>query len=96
MSVPILYYYATVSDVTRFLNSDSRIHQWPKKLADKALVLAYLADKFEFDRSYHEREVNETLKQWHTFGDWALLRRELFEQGYFDRNRSGTDYRRLK
>ncbi len=81
--------------VERFLNDTDLVKQWPKKIADKKLVLAYLSTKFEFDRSYHEREVNEILKQWHTFGDWPLLRRELFEQGFLDRNRSGTDYRRL-
>lgn len=82
-------------DVKRFLNDDALVKQWPKKLSDKKLVLEYLATKFEFERSYHEREVNEILKQWHTFSDWPLLRRELFEQGFLDRNRSGTDYRRL-
>jgi hypothetical protein len=82
-------------DVQRFLDDTGLVKQWPKKLANKRLVLAYLATKFEFDRSYHERDVNEILKQWHTFSDWPLLRRELFEQGFLDRNRSGTDYRRL-
>jgi hypothetical protein len=82
-------------DLQRFLDNDGLVKQWPRKLADKRLVLEYLATKFEFNHSYHEREVNEILKQWHTFGDWPLLRRELFEQGFLDRNRSGTDYRRL-
>lgn len=82
--------------VDRFLDSSGLVKQWPKKLSDKKLVLAYLASKFEFDRSYHEREVNEILKRWHTFSDWPLLRRELFEQGFFDRNRSGTNYQRLQ
>jgi len=85
-----------MTDVQRFLADDGLVKQWPKKLADKKLVLAYLATKFEFDRSYHEREVNEVLKQWHTFSDWALLRRELFEQGFLDRNKSGTNYQRLQ
>lgn len=83
------------SSVDRFLDDKARVKQWPKKTADKHLVLTYLSTKFEFNRSYHEREVNEILKQWHTFGDWPLLRRELFEQGFLSRNRSGTDYRRL-
>jgi hypothetical protein len=78
----------------RFLDSDGRVKQCPRKAADKQLVLAYLAGKFEFGRNYHELEVNEILKQWHTFGDWPLLRRELFDQGFFDRNARGTDYRR--
>jgi hypothetical protein len=79
----------------RFLDNNGQVKQWPKKFSDKRLVLAYLATKFEFERSYHEREVNEVLKQWHTFSDWPLLRRELFEQGFLYRNKSGTDYRRL-
>jgi chloramphenicol O-acetyltransferase type A len=80
-------------DVTRFLDTDGRVRQWPKRLSDKQLVLKYLATKFEKGRSYHEREVNEVLKQWHTFSDWPLLRRELYEQKLLDRNRDGTDYR---
>lgn len=84
------------SNLKRFLNEEGRLLVWPKKQDDKELVIGYLATKFEFNRSYHEREVNEVLKQWHVFSDWPLLRRELFERGYFDRNRSGTDYQRLK
>ena len=82
--------------VDRFLNDNGKINTWPKKHSDKELVVAYLSDKFEFNRSYHEKEVNEVLQLWHTFGDWALLRRELYERGYLDRDRSGTEYVRLK
>jgi hypothetical protein len=85
-----------MTDLQRFLDDNGLVKQWPKKLTDKKLVLAYLATKFEFGRSYHERDVNEVLKQWHTFSDWALLRRELYEQGFIDRNRSGTNYQRLQ
>ena len=86
----------TEPSVKRFLNDQGHVSIWPKKQNDKELVIAFLATKFEFDKSYHEREVNEILKQWHTFNDWPLLRRELFERGYLDRNRSGTNYQRLK
>ncbi len=85
-----------MNSVDRFLDSNGIVKQWPKKQTDKELVLAYLSSKFEFSRSYHELEVNEILKKWHTFGDWSLLRRELFERNYLDRNRSGTNYTRLK
>ncbi|HSW66266.1 MAG TPA: DUF2087 domain-containing protein [Bacillota bacterium] len=69
---------------------------WPTKQAEKEQVTAYLSTKFAFDTSYHEREINDILKAWHTFSDWPLLRRELFERGYLSRNRDGTDYRWLK
>jgi hypothetical protein len=84
------------SDVERFLDIDNRVTVWPKKQKDKEVVIAYLAGKFDFGQSYHETTVNEMLKQWHTFSDWALLRRELFERGYLNRNRSGTEYIRRK
>ncbi|HSH56193.1 MAG TPA: DUF2087 domain-containing protein [Candidatus Limnocylindrales bacterium] len=82
--------------VERFLSDDGKVKAWPSKHTDKELVVEYLATKFDFGTVYHEREVNELLKQWHTFSDWPLLRRELFERGYMSRNRSGTEYRRLK
>jgi hypothetical protein len=85
-----------VKELDRFLDGDGKVTIWPKKQKDKESIIAYLSSKFEFDRSYHELEVNELLKTWHTFSDWPLLRRELFERGYLDRNRSGTDYRKLK
>jgi hypothetical protein len=82
--------------IDRFLDQSQKVVIWPKLQSDKELVLAYLADKFEFDHDYHENEVNEILKSWHTFSDWPLLRRELFEREYFDRDLSGTAYERLK
>jgi hypothetical protein len=36
--------------------------------------------------------VNEVLRRHHAFGDWALLRRELFEAGLLARTRDGARY----
>jgi len=80
-------------DEKRFIDSQGRVTQWPSKRNDKLLVLAYLATKFEFNLSYTEAEVNELLKRWHTFGDWPLLRRELYNYKFLDRNLDGSDYR---
>ena len=84
------------NSISRFLNEDQKVTVWPKKHADKDLVLAYLITKFEIDKTYHENEVNEILKQWHTFQDWPLLRRELFERSYITRNIDGTAYKRTQ
>lgn len=82
-------------DLTPFIDSQGRITTWPAKQAKRALVLQYLITKFDFDRTYSEAEVNTVLKQWHTFEDWSLLRRELYDAGYVDRTRDGTVYQRL-
>jgi hypothetical protein len=79
-------------DLSRFLYQYDQLTQWPSKHADKALAVHYLATKFKPKRTYSEQEVNEMLKQWHTFSDWPLLRRELYESGYLERVPDGSKY----
>lgn len=83
----------TNTDEQRFLDSHGRLTQWPSKHTDQVLMLAYLAGKFDHGMTYTEVEVNVILKKWHTFSDWPLLRRELFDRGFIDRNIDGTNYR---
>ncbi len=59
------------------------------------LLSANMVGKFEFEHSYHELEINEILKNHHTFSNWSLLRLEIYERGYFNRNPSGTEYIRF-
>jgi hypothetical protein len=76
-----------------FVDGDGRLTQWPTRQKVQRMAVAYLATKFDTDREYREREVNEVLVAWHTFGDWALLRRLLFDWCHMDRERDGTRYR---
>ena len=75
-----------------FFDDHDRLIQWPSKQAAKELAIAFLASKFEQDHIYTEYQINEILKQWHTFSDWPLLRRELFNRGYLGRELSGAKY----
>lgn len=84
---------ASQKNEQKYLDDQGRLRQWPTKQKDQLLVLAYLATKFTYGTSYTEAEVNEVLKQWHTFGDWPLLRRELFDRNFLDRNPDGSHYR---
>jgi hypothetical protein len=78
-----------------FLDENGRVTVWPSKHANKQLILSYLAGKFSRDRTYSEKEINDTLRDWHTFEDWAVLRRSLVDYGYMERKRDGSEYRRL-
>jgi hypothetical protein len=60
--------------LNKLLNQEGRIIRWPTKPKEKTLVIEYLATKFSQDEDYSEQDVNEVLKRWHTFSDWALLR----------------------
>lgn len=72
--------------MSALITEDGVVMRWPSKAADKTLVLDFLAAKFETGRDYGEREVNDILKSHHSFGDWALLRRELIESGRLQRD----------
>ncbi|GAB4529229.1 MAG: DUF2087 domain-containing protein [Anaerolineae bacterium] len=80
--------------IDKYLDGEGRVTRWPlrKNKQDQDIVLAYLATKFEPGRVYTEIEVNEVLKQYHTFNDWAVLRRELFERGMLNRSKDGAEY----
>jgi hypothetical protein len=76
-----------------FMDDDGRVARWPAKQKTQRRVIEYLARKFDHGREYAEKDVNFLLMDWHTFGDWALLRRLLFDWGYFDREGDGSRYR---
>jgi len=73
-----------------FVGDDGRLTKWPSKQKVQRMAAAYLATRFEPGREYTEREVNETLMDWHTFRDWALLRRVLYDWCFMDRESNGT------
>ncbi|GEM_PF-93364 len=75
-----------------FLDREGRVTRWTTHPHQRALLLTYLRDQFEIGRVYKEGEVNDLLKAWHTFGDHAVLRRELFEGGYLNREKDGSAY----
>lgn len=77
-----------------YLDAEGRLTEWPtrRRQAAQRAALEYLAARFEPGREYTEREVNDLLNSLHTFGDWALLRRELFEKGFLNRARDGSAY----
>lgn len=76
--------------IKNYLDGEGRLKLWPKRKHRE--VLSYLADNFETGKQYTEKQVNEILNLHHTFGDPALLRRELFMKRFFDRIPDGSRY----
>ena len=76
-----------------FVDEAGRLARWPARQKVQRMAVAYLAARFEPGREYSEQEVNFLLLDWHTFGDWALLRRALFDWKFLDRERDGSRYR---
>ncbi|GAB4368462.1 MAG: DUF2087 domain-containing protein [Elainellaceae cyanobacterium] len=86
---------SNLAELANYLDQQGRVKEWPSKRNRsrfRPLVLEYLASKFEFGVTYTEREVNAILNAHHTFGDPALLRRELFEHQFLNRKLDGSAY----
>ncbi len=76
----------------RFLDAAGRVTMWPVKRPSQDMLLGYLIAKFEHGREYTEREVNQLLNQWHTYEDYATLRRALYDARLLDRTPDGARY----
>ena len=74
-----------LNELKNFLDKESRLKNYPAKLKPKTLSLFYLASKLEQNRRYTEKELNKILRDWHIFEDWAMLRRDLYDKRFIDR-----------
>jgi hypothetical protein len=77
-----------------FVDERGRLISWPARQKVQRMALALLATRFEQGREYAEQEVNFLLMEWHTFGDWAMLRRLLVDWKHLERESDGSRYRR--
>lgn len=86
---------AVSEKLSRYLDAEGRLKGWPSKRSDQLDALRYLAARLPDGMEWSERELNALLKALHTFGDWALLRRDLYEVRLLDRSRDGRRYWKL-
>ncbi len=79
-------------EISRFLDDTGKITQLSQKKILRVATLSYLAEKFEGNHTYTEKEVNSICEEWHTFGDYFILRRELVDNGLLCREANGSRY----
>jgi hypothetical protein len=80
--------------LTQF-DARGRLVRWPHKFSVQRLAMWVLWTHFDGKRVYTEREVNEILKLWNTWGDHVTLRRELIDHRLLTRKSDCSEYRKL-
>lgn len=77
-----------------YLDKEGKFSKLPGKKQKKkqSLMLQFLANKFEKDKKYTEKEVNELLNKHHSFNDPASLRRMMLGGNLIDRTIDGKEY----
>lgn len=78
--------------INNFLDEQGRVNKWPAKKQMKIEVVKYIASKFEEGKTYTEQEVNQRIDQWHTYGDYFMLRRGMIDYKLLGRERDGSAY----
>lgn len=78
--------------LSRYLDAEGRLKGWPSRRTDQLEALRYLTSRLPDGTEWSERELNALLKALHTFGDWALLRRDLYDARLIDRSLDGRRY----
>ena len=73
---------------------NGRLAEIPQNRNQRGELLEWIAFTLFDSRAYSEREMNAILTSIHD--DFASLRRYLVDEGYFDRDASGTEYRRAE
>src|SRR5450631_2919945 len=70
--------------------------RWPAKDGHQKLCLWRLWSFIPAGEVFAEGQINEILKTKHLFGDHALLRRAVYDNGLVSRTADGGEYRRIE
>jgi hypothetical protein len=84
-----------IERVAGHFNDAGVMIRWPAKTSQQRLCLWALWSRLPAGVVLNERQVNDLLKAAHSFGDHALLRRELFGAGLVTRTADCREYRKV-
>ena len=79
----------------RLFDEQGRLTRLPVKRSLQLMSLWGLWMHFDAKRPYREREVNQILTTWHSFGDYCTLRRDLVTQKLLARTPDSSVYTKL-
>jgi len=85
-----------VLKVARHFDAEGRLVRWPSKASQQELCLWVMWSRIPAREIFDEKGVSELLALHHTFGDHALLRRELFTRKMVARTKDGRRYERIE
>ena len=76
----------------KYYDLENKLTQYPSKRPMRVIALSKIAEKFDVQKKYTEREVNEIIKTAIAFSDVELIRREMFQYRFIGRLRDGSEY----
>ncbi|MFA8342776.1 MAG: DUF2087 domain-containing protein [Rhodothermaceae bacterium] len=71
---------------------NGKIEKLPRQLKKKLLIMEWISEKFSYNKSYSEMEVNEIIGKY--YDDYCTVRRYMVDYNYFERKKNV--YKKLK
>jgi hypothetical protein len=88
--------HAALERLARNFDDRGRLARWPSKQSQQLPCIWVMWSRIPPRVVFTEREISELLASEHTFGDHALLRRELVNYKLVDRPIDGSAYQRVE
>lgn len=94
--VPAPIDYVRLRRLARLFDAEGRLSRWPTKFSHREPCLWVLWSRIPPRTCLTEKQMNELLLANHLFGDHALLRRALCDQGLVARSADCREYKRVE
>jgi hypothetical protein len=88
--------HVEVERLARHFDAEGRLVRWPGRTAVQHKVLWVLWSHLPRGVLMTEPQISARLNDWHLFGDAAIIRRTLVEQGLITRSADCKDYGRVE
>jgi hypothetical protein len=87
---------AQVEKAARYFDRAGILASWPSRFAHQTLCLWVLWSRIPRGAVFNEREISDAIRDWHDFGDHALIRRAMIDAKMLERTVDGREYRRIE
>ncbi|MCW2284120.1 hypothetical protein M2323_001733 [Rhodoblastus acidophilus] len=88
--------FALVQRVAGHFDEQGRLLRWPSRHSHRLLALWALWSRLPAGVVQSEAEINQIIRDNHCFGDHAVIRRALVDEGLLARTSDCREYRRIE
>ena len=85
-----------IEKLLRHFDAAGRLMRWPGRASLQELSLWAFWSRLPPRTPLSDREISALLREWHDFGDHALLRRAMVDYRLVSRTVDGREYRRIE
>ncbi len=85
-----------VEKAARYFDAAGVLLSWPSRLNLQTLCQWVIWSRIPRGEVFTERQISALIRDWHAFGDHALLRRAMVDAKMLERTVDGRQYRRIE